>query len=111
MANKRNSVLLIANNYIEEKALNEALKTPFDTVMEILHNVEKYLSKNNQKLANDVKIAISLIRSQKLYKYQALDENYSEIEQNPEVRNIIGYLKQYSTKNKFTYVKKSFKTW
>jgi len=110
MANKRNSVLLIANNYIEEKALNEALKTPFDTVMEILHNVEKYLSKNNQKLANDVKIAISLIRSQKLYKYQALDENYSEIEQNPEVRNIIGYLKQYSTKNKFTYVKKSFKT-
>ena len=110
MANKRNSVLLIANNYIEEKALNEALKTPFDTVMEILHNVEKYLSKNNQKLANDVKIAISLIRSQKLYKYQALDENYSDIEQNPEIRNIIGYLKQYSTKNKFTNMKKSFQT-
>ena len=98
MANKRNSVLLIANNYIEEKALNEALKTPFDTVMEILHNVEKYLRKNNQNLANDVKIAINLIRSQKLYKYQALDENYSDIEQNPEIRNIIGYLKQYSTK-------------
>ena len=110
MANKRNSVLLIANNYIEEKALNEALKTPFDTVMEILHNVEKYLRKNNQNLANDVKIAINLIRSQKLYKYQALDENYSDIEQNPEIRNIIGYLKQYSTKNKFTNMKKSFQT-
>ena len=110
MANKRNSVLLIANNYIEEKALNEALKTPFDTVMEILHNVEKYLRKNNQNLANDIKIAINLIRSQKLYKYQALDENYSDIEQNPEIRNIIGYLKQYSTKNKFTNMKKSFQT-
>ncbi len=110
MANKRNSVLLIANNYIEEKALNEALKTPFDTVMEILHNVEKYLRKNNQNLANDVKIAINLIRSQKLYKYQALDENYSDIEQNPEIRNIIGYLKQYSTKNKFANMKKSFQT-
>ena len=110
MANKRNSVLLIANNYIEEKALNEALKTPFDTVMEILHNVEKYLRKTNKNLANDVKIAINLIRSQKLYKYQALDENYSDIEQNPEIRNIIGYLKQYSTKNKFTNMKKSFQT-
>ena len=110
MANKRNSVLLIANHYVEEKALNEALKTPFDTVMEILHNVEKYLRKNNQNLANDIKIAINLIRSQKLYKYQALDENYSDIEQNPEIRNIIGYLKQYSTKNKFTNAKKGFQT-
>ncbi len=106
MKQKRNSVLIIANNYIEDKALEEALKTPFDTVMEILHNVLNFLKKTNKNLAND----INIIRSQKLYKYQALDENYSNENQNPEIQNIIGYLRQYSKKNKFTVQRKSFQT-
>ena len=110
MKQKRNSVLIIANNYIEDKALEEALKTPFDTVMEILHNVLNFLKKTNKNLANDIEIAINIIRSQKLYKYQALDENYSNENQNPEIQNIIGYLRQYSKKNKFTIQRKSFQT-
>ena len=110
MKQKRNSVLIIANNYIEDKALEEALKTPFDTVMEILHNVLIFLKKTNKNLANDIEIAINIIRSQKLYKYQALDENYSNENQNPEIQNIIGYLRQYSKKNKFTVQRKSFQT-
>ena len=110
IGNKRNSVLLKPNNFIEDKTLEEALKTPFDTVMEILHNVENFLKKTNKNLANDIEIAINIIRSQKLYKYQVLDENYSNENQNPEIQNIIGYLKQYSKKNKFTVQRKSFQT-
>ena len=107
---KRNSVLLVPNNLIEEKTIEEALKTPFDIVMEILHNIEKYLRKTNKNLANDINIVINIIRSQKLYNYQALDENYKIKEiHNPEMQNIIGHLKQYSQK-KFNFVRKSFQT-
>ena len=105
---KRKSICFSNNNLIEEKAIEEALKTPFDTVMEILNKVEKYLRKNNINLANDINIAIKIISSQKLYKYQVLDENYKD-KKNPEFHNILGYLKQYSKKNKFN-VRKSFRT-
>ena len=107
---KRNSVLLLATNLIEEKTIEEALKTPFDIVMEILHNIEKYLRKTNKNLANDINIVINIIRSQKLYNYQALDENYKIKDiHNPEIQNIIGHLKQYSQK-KFCIARKSFQT-
>ena len=107
---KRNSVLIVTNNFIEEKTIEEALKTPFDIVMEILHNIETYLRKTNKNLANDINIVINIIRSQKLYNYQALDENYKIKDiHNPEIQNIIGHLKQYSQK-KFCIARKSFQT-
>ena len=95
----------------EEKVIEEALTTPFDKVISILNNVDSYLLKNNKNLANDINFVISIIKSKKLYKYQALDESFSyDKDKSIEMKNIIGYLSKFSKKKEFTNTRKNFQT-